>query len=65
MPGQHLKGKICGQVIRRDMVDEIITCSESKFMIRANRDVIVYLYMIKIYSQPIKSSQQKFMLYLS
>ena len=43
MPGQHLKGKICGQAIRRDMVDEIKSCSESKFMAR-NRDVIVYLY---------------------
>ena len=45
MPGQHLKGKICGQAIRRDMVDEIKSCSESKFRVRAlNRDVIVYLY---------------------
>ena len=35
MPGQHLKGKICGQAIRRDMVDEIKSCSESKFMVRA------------------------------
>ena len=44
MPGQHLKGKICGQAIRRDNVDEIKSCSESKFMIRANRDVVVYQY---------------------
>ena len=45
MPGQHLKGKICGQAIRRDIVDKTITCSESKFMIRAlKRDVIVYQY---------------------
>ena len=50
MPGQHLKGKICGQAIRRDMVDEIISHTESKFVIRAldffdtweHRDVIVY-----------------------
>ena len=35
MPGQHLKGKICGQAIRRDMVDEIKSCSKSKFRVRA------------------------------
>ena len=26
MPGQHLKGKICGQAISRDNVDEIKSC---------------------------------------
>ena len=49
MPGQHLKGKICGQAIRKDMVDEIKSCFENKFMIRAlNRDVIVYPYDVNI-----------------
>ena len=60
MPGQHLKGKICGQAIRRDMVNEIISCFESKLT-----EMLLYIYMIAIYSQPIKSCQQKFMLYLS
>ena len=51
MPGQHLKGKICGQAIRRDMVDEIKSCSESKFMIRAlETELLLYIYMIAIYS---------------
>ena len=63
MPGQHLKGKICGQAIRRDMVDEIKFCSESNES--KLTEMLLYIYMMVIYSQPIKSSQQKFMLYLS
>ena len=38
MPGQHLKGKICGQAIRRDMVDKITSCSESKLI-----DMLLYI----------------------
>ena len=48
MPGQHLKGKICGRAIRRDMVDEIISCSKSKFIVRARDFVVLYVYMILI-----------------
>ena len=43
MPGQHLKGKICGQAIRRDMVDKITSSSESKFMIRAWRACLNFI----------------------